>query len=149
MNLSSCLKREEKMTNATITWIWAWREERKKDQGCSWVWALIQRGKEKYQTYNKHNNFCFPLVSLSVVFRTSITHKVGMNMDNGTNTEHQQVKQHWTLQGKNNHMNKLKKLNSKCTSWIPNVVLKLQKETTKGNKKDRSGKLISASKCWD
>jgi hypothetical protein len=35
----------------------------------------------------------------SVVLHTSITHKGCMNMENGINIEHQQVKQHQTLQG--------------------------------------------------
>jgi hypothetical protein len=43
-------------------------------------------------------------------------------------------------------MNKLKKLNSKCTFQAPNVVFKLQRETTKGNKRDNSGKPVNAFK---
>jgi len=80
-------REEKKMIEATI--IWAWGKERKKDRGGNQVQALVWRGKKKDKTCNKHNNFCSPLANSSVVFHTCITHKVGMNMDNGANTKHQ------------------------------------------------------------
>jgi hypothetical protein len=49
---------------------------------------------------------------------------------------------------RNNHMNELKKLNSKCTSWASSVVFELQREMIRGNEKDRWGKHCDASKCW-